>query len=100
MERAEASRETQEVVVKTVLEVRERLRAEFIEMPGLRLRAEQVQRLCGIERILCQTVLNELVSANFLRLKADGHYARSSDSEGSHIRKAELQTYPWVKRAS
>ena len=84
--------------MKTVLEVRERLRAEFIEMPGLRLRAEQVQRLCGIERILCQTVLNELVSANFLRLKADGHYARSS--EGSHVQKAALQTYPWVKRAS
>src|SRR5436309_14574577 len=96
LHRRSVRRETQEVVVKTVQEVRERLRAEFIEMPGLRLRAEQVQRLCGVERILCQTVLNELVSANFLLLKADGHYERFSAGEGSRIRYAERQTYPWL----
>jgi hypothetical protein len=28
--------------------VLERLRAEYLEMPGLKLRIEQVQRLCGI----------------------------------------------------
>jgi hypothetical protein len=28
-----------------------RLRGEFLDMPGLRLTPEQVQRLCGIERM-------------------------------------------------
>jgi hypothetical protein len=34
----------------TIEDVRDRLRAEFLEMPGLRLKSEQVQRLCGVER--------------------------------------------------
>ena len=45
------------------------------EMPGLHLRLEQVQRLCGIERVMCQTVLDSLVAAKFLCVKLDGHYA-------------------------
>ncbi len=40
-----------------------------------------MQRLCGIERILCQTTLDSLVTAKFLCLKPDGHYARLTDSE-------------------
>src|SRR5207248_721947 len=36
----------------------ERVRAEFIEMPGLRLKLEQVQRLCGVDRAVCQHVLD------------------------------------------
>ena len=35
----------------------ERVRAEYLEMPGLRLTLKQVQRLCGIERTVCQMVL-------------------------------------------
>jgi hypothetical protein len=34
----------------TIQNVRNRLRAEYMEMPGLRLKAEQVQRLCGIDQ--------------------------------------------------
>src|SRR5256885_16506125 len=30
--------------------VLERIRAEYLEMPGLSLKADQVQRLCGVER--------------------------------------------------
>ena len=45
------------------------------EMPDLHLRLEQVQRLCGIERVMCQTVLDSLVAATFLCVKSDGHYA-------------------------
>ena len=47
-------------------EVLERLRAEYLEMPGLRLTVEQVQRLCGIERAICSVVLDTLVEAKFL----------------------------------
>jgi hypothetical protein len=54
----------------------QRVRAEYLEMPGLLLTAAQVQRLCGIEPTMCQLVLNSLVTAKFLRLKSDGRYAR------------------------
>jgi hypothetical protein len=38
----------------------ERLRAEFLEMPGMRLSAQQVQRLCSVEQALCKTGLDAL----------------------------------------
>jgi hypothetical protein len=44
----------------------ERLRAEFLEMPGLRLTPAQVQRLCGIDPGMCQSLLDALVAATFL----------------------------------
>ena len=57
----------------------ERIRAEYLEMPGLRLKREQVQRLCGIERSLCQVALDFLVTSSFLCVKSDGCYARLAD---------------------
>src|SRR5579864_5799992 len=62
-------------IVRTLDTMIERLRAEFMEMPGLRLTSEQVQRLCGVERIVCQMVLDALVDAKFLSRKPDGAYA-------------------------
>jgi hypothetical protein len=56
-----------------------RLRAEYLEMPGLRLKREQVQRLFGVERAECQRVLDTLVETKFLYVKADGTYARLTD---------------------
>jgi hypothetical protein len=58
-----------------------RIRAEYLEMPGLRLTLEQAQRLCGVERTACKAVLEELVDAEFLCMKANGAYARLSDGE-------------------
>ena len=57
----------------------ERIRAEYREMPGMRLKSEQVQRLFGIERTMCQTVLDSLVEGKFLYASLDGHYARMTD---------------------
>ena len=59
----------------------ERLRAEFLEMPGLRLTAQQVHRLCGVEPAACRAVLDTLVSEKFLCAKADGTYARLTEGE-------------------
>ena len=56
--------------MKTLEDVIQRVRAEYMEMPGMRLKTEQVQRLCGIERMTCQLVLNALVDARFLCVKA------------------------------
>jgi hypothetical protein len=52
-------------------------------MPGLRLRAEQVQRLCGIEQRVCRLVLETLVDARFLSVNADGQYGRLTDGHVS-----------------
>lgn len=57
----------------------QRIRAEYLEMPGLRLKLAQVQRLCGVERVACQGVLDMLVAKKFLCLKPDGTYARLTD---------------------
>ena len=58
----------------------ERLRSEFLEMPGLRLNVKQVQRLCGVDASLCQGVLDALVDLKFLRANADGTYVRLADA--------------------
>jgi len=63
----------------SVQDVLNRLRAEYLEMPGLRLKPEQVQRLCGIERTTCQLALDSLLESKFLCVKSDGHYARLTD---------------------
>ena len=72
----------------------ERVRGEYLEMPGLRLRLEQVQRLCGIERTVCQMVLDSLVDEKFLCLKSDGHYALSTDGETPYPRAAKADLRP------
>ena len=44
----------------------------MLEMPGLQLTQGQVQRLCGLERAVCERVLDTLVDRRFLSLKANG----------------------------
>jgi hypothetical protein len=76
----------------------ERLRAEFVQMPGLRLKREQVQRLCGIDHVMCQPVLDALVDERFLSRKPDGTYARLSDGESSWRQPAKADMGgPWAK---
>ena len=55
----------------TIQEVTERLRAEYVEMPGLQLKAQEVQSFFGIERAMCQMVLDTLGNAKFLCVYAD-----------------------------
>jgi hypothetical protein len=69
-------------------QILERLRAEYLEMPGMRLNLEQVQRLCGIERSMCKVALDALVETKFLRLRSDGSYVRLADtSVPRHVRR-------------
>jgi hypothetical protein len=53
------------------------IRAEYEEMPGLRLTRAQVQRLWLLEPTACDNVLRALVDAGYLRLTASG-YVRGS----------------------
>jgi hypothetical protein len=57
----------------------ERIRAEFLEMPGMRLTPQQVERLSGVDRAVCKCVLDDLVRARFLGVLPNGSYARLSD---------------------
>lgn len=53
-----------------------RVRAEFLEMPGLRLTVRQARRFWGLDERLCDTILRLLVEARFLRRTQDGFFAR------------------------
>ena len=57
--------------------VRQRIEAEFLEMPGLRLTAAQAQRLWGLDREACDALLEALVESKFLFRTRDGAFARS-----------------------
>jgi len=80
--------------MRTIQDVLARIRAEYLEMPGGRLTIQQVQRLCGVERMLCKTVLDSLVDAKFLCVKSDGAYARLTDEKvpRPYPAKADLRT--------
>ena len=69
-----------------------RIRAEFLEMPGLTLTAEQMQRLCGIDAHTCEIVLSELLRARFLRTGHGGAYFRATEGSDArrHAAKANL----------
>jgi hypothetical protein len=44
-----------------------RIRAEFLEMPGLCLTIAQAQRLWSLESRTCEAVLKSLIDSRFLR---------------------------------
>lgn len=56
-----------------------RARAEFLEMPGMRLTVEQAQRLWGLDGDTCGRVLQALVDVNFLGQGSDRRYGRLSE---------------------
>jgi len=62
----------------------DRIRAEYLEMPGMRLTPAQVERLSGVDVSICALVLDDLGRAQFLCKALDGSYARASD--GGHVR--------------
>jgi hypothetical protein len=75
--------------MRTFQDVLIRLRAEYLEMPGLRLQRAQVARLCGIEPRICELVLDALVAERFLYQTPDGQYARVFDGSAPHRSTAE-----------
>jgi hypothetical protein len=54
-----------------------RIRAEFSQMPGLRLTLPQARRLFGIDLETSAAILDALVEAQFLKLTPAGAYARA-----------------------
>ena len=58
----------------------DRVRAEYLEMPGLRLTLAQAARFWSLDPGTCARVLDALVKAGFLVATADGLYARAGSS--------------------
>ena len=58
-------------------DVLHRVRAEFLEMPGLRLTVAQARRLWNLDAGQCETLLSTLVEARFLVRLRDGAFMRS-----------------------
>ena len=54
-----------------------RVRAEFREMPGLRLTPAQARRLWGLEVETCHAVIDALVASAFLRWTHAGAVTRA-----------------------
>ena len=52
------------------------LKGLFMEMPGTRLTLSEAVRLSGLERPVCELVLETLEHARFLRRASDGCYQR------------------------
>jgi hypothetical protein len=72
----------------------QRIRSEYLEMPGLSLRPEQVQRLCGVDGAACQSVLEALVESGFLSRRPDGAYGRYRNPDISRARQAKAGLEP------
>jgi hypothetical protein len=45
----------------------ERVRGEYLEMPGLILTTREAQRLWGLDRAQCDALMRTLIDAGFLR---------------------------------
>ena len=56
--------------------VADRVRAEFVEMPGLSLTVRQASRLFGLDQDVCRLVVDRLVRSDFLRGSSAGAVAR------------------------
>ena len=65
------------------LDVLRRVQGEYIEMPGLRLTIAQAQRLWGLDRSVCDSLLGALVEAKFLFRTRDGAFVRSDHAVGA-----------------
>ena len=71
----------------------DRIRGEYLEMPGLKLTLPQAQRLWHLRERECEGLLGALIDAKFLSRKSDGRYARASELEGisRHPRVAKME---------
>lgn len=80
----------------------DRIRGEYLEMPGLKLTLPQAQRLWHQRERECEGLLGALIDAKFLCRQSDGRYARMSELEGHQqtSARAEDSTGPRVHRTT
>lgn len=65
--------------VATHEQILRRIRGEYLEMLGLRLKREQAQRLWGLDEVTCTQSLQVLVESGFLSRSVGDIYVRRTD---------------------
>jgi hypothetical protein len=65
------------VVERPSTDTLDRVRAEYLDLPGLKLTPCQAQRLFCLDPSSCEAVLNTLVDLGFLRCTPAGLFMRS-----------------------
>jgi hypothetical protein len=55
----------------------ERIRAEYLEMPGLCLTKRQMGRLCLLDASVCDAAVEELIASGFLKCRTDNTFVRA-----------------------
>lgn len=71
---------TRSVLEPRVIAWLDRVRGEYLEMPGLSLTEQQAQRLWGFDSAACQALLGALAQAGFLRRTESGAYVRCGNA--------------------
>ena len=51
-----------------------RIQGEYLEMPGLRLTPAQAQRLWGLNKLECESLMHVLLDSQFLKRTRDGAF--------------------------
>lgn len=64
--------------VTPIAEWARRIRAEYLEMPGLALTRWQMRRMWLLDAALCDAVVEELVAAHFLCRRSNNTYSMVS----------------------
>jgi hypothetical protein len=59
------------------------IRAEYLEIPGLSLTKQQVERLWGLDAVISDALLAALVDVRFLRRTVRGAYVRADGVMGN-----------------
>ncbi len=69
-----------EMELADIRHARTRIQIEFIEMPEMRLRRDQVRRLLNLQPGPCDVALASLVHSGFLAQTRDGAFLRGASS--------------------
>jgi hypothetical protein len=75
---------SESLTVGTRAQLLRRIKAEYIEMPGLRLTVAQAGRLWGLDAPACRDLLERLSTERFLHRRPDGTYSRVTDGVPAH----------------
>ena len=65
------------VAAPTIADWVHRIRAEYLEMPGLNLTPAEIQRMWGLDAVTCDALLETLVAVGFLRRTRAGGFVRA-----------------------
>jgi len=75
---------SESLTIVTRAQLLRRIKAEYMEMPGLRLTVAQAGRLWGLDPPSCLDLLDRLIGERFLQRRPDGTYSRMTDGRPAH----------------